>query len=231
MKARLLIFTALLALLTSIPESCAGQGLAADLNEKVDAIADFAYQSASSGFPCKIKSSGKPKMLRRDDVDRCLNAAHDRVDWEDVSRRLQSLRQDGRTSWIDLAAAFDSSLARRAISYDKVLKVKDMKALLPLSNSVLKYLPDNSLMDLPVFTRKGEQVGVFAGVYTYDRTGELAAANNYKLSVFQYTDADGNIQIPPSANRLLLDRFGVPWKDAAAQPGFRLTSARLSPRN
>ena len=132
---------------------------------------------------------------------------------------------------MDLAAAFDSSLAAHTLPYDKILNAKDMKALLPLSNSVLKFLPPDSLLNLPVLTKKGEKVGVFAGVYTYDRAGELAAANTYKLSIFQYTDADGNIHIPPSANRLLLDRYGVPWKDAIVQPGFRLTYEKLSPRN
>jgi hypothetical protein len=233
MKIRLITFILFFAVLASIAHPGFGQGIPVDLMEKVDAIANSAYLSASAGFPCKIKAQGKPKMLRRQDVDRCLNAAYDRVDWETLSRQVQSLCQNNRVSWMDLAATLDSSLAAHAISYDKIftVKIKNAKTLLPLSNSVLKFLPDNSLQDLPVFSRQGAKVGVFAGVYTYDRSGELAAANNYKLSIFQYADSNGNIHVPPSANRLLLDRYGVPWNDAMSQPGFRLISEKLLPKN
>jgi hypothetical protein len=233
MKIRLIIFILVITVLAFIALPGFGQGIPVDLKEKVDAIVKSAYLSASAGFPCKIKTQGNPKMLLRQDVDRCLNAANDRVDWENLSRQVQSLCQNNRVSWMDLAATFNSSFAARAISYNKIfiVKTKDAKILLPLSNSVLKFLPDSSLQDLPVFSKKGEKVGAFAGVYTYDRSGELAAANNYKLSVFQYADTDGNVHVPPAANRLLLDRYGVPWNDAMSQPGFRLISEKLLPQN
>jgi hypothetical protein len=233
MKIRLITFILVFTELALIAHSGFGQGIPVDLKGKVDAIVNSAYLAASAEFPCKIKAQGNSKMLLRKDVDRCLNAAYDRVDWENLSRQMQSLCRNNRVSWMDLAATVDSSLAAYAISYDKIfiVKIKDAKALLPLSNSVLKFLPDNSLQDLPVFSRKGEKVGAFAGVYTYDKTGELAAANNYRLSVFQYADSDGNIHVPPSANRLLLDRYGVPWNDAMSQPGFRLISEKLLPQN
>jgi hypothetical protein len=38
-------------------------------------------------------------------------------------------------------------------------------------------------------------------------------------------DRNGNVQ--PAADKLLLDSYGVPWRDARAQRGFRLTSEKL----
>ena len=225
------IFILFLVTLSLIPVSSPGQDFSADVKNKVESIVTGAYQTATAKFPCKLKSKGSPKMLRRQDVDSCLNAASDRVDWETISGQLQSLRRTSRIEWVELIAAVESSMAAHALSYDKVFIVKDIKALLPLTNSLLKFLPPDSLQNSPVFIKSGEKVGTFSGVYTFERSGELAAANSYKLSIFQYTDPKGDLQSPAASNRLLLDRYGVPWKDAISQPGFRLTSERLLPNN
>jgi hypothetical protein len=225
------IFIFCFAILALIPLSSMGQDLSVDVNDKVESIVTGAYQTATAKFPCKLRSGGKPKMLRRQDVDRCLNAASDRVDWDTISGQLQNLRQSSRIAWAELIAAVESSMAAHALSYDKVFMVKDTKALLPLTNSLLKFLPPDSLQNVPVFAKSGAKIGTFSGVYTFERSGELAAANSYKLSIFQYTDSKGDLQSPAASNRLLLDRYGVPWKDAMSRPGFRLTSERLLPNN
>jgi hypothetical protein len=217
------------ATLTLIPLPTPAQDLSADVKGKVESIVTGAYQMATAKFPCKLKSKGKPKMLRWQDVDRCLNAASDRVDWNAISGQLQNLRQTSRMTWAELITAVESSMAAHALSYDKVFAVKDTKALLPLHNSLLKFLPPDSLQNVAVFTKSGERVGTFSGVYTFERSGELAAANSYRMSIFQYMDSKGDLQAPAASNRLLLDRYGVPWKDAISQPGFRLTSERLLP--
>jgi hypothetical protein len=222
----LILFVAALAL---IGVSGSGQSFPAGFKEKVEEIVLAAYQSAAAEFPCKLKSSGRPSMLHRQDADRCLNAANDRVDWENLSRQLKRLQQDSRIAWIDISAAVEASLAAHAVSYQKVFTVKDSKALLPLTNSLLKFLPPNSLQDIPVFTKSGEKVGMFAGTYTYDKSGGLSSATSYQISIFQYTDLKGNLQAPAASNRLLLDRYGVPWKDAMPQSGFRLTPEKLLP--
>jgi hypothetical protein len=220
-----------LVMLGLIPISSPGTDLPADAKDKVEAIVTSAYRTATAKFPCKLKSGGKPKMLRRQEVDRCLNEASDSVDWDAVSSQLQNLRQAYRIPWAELVAAVESSMAAHALTFNKVFTVKDTKALLPLTNSLLKFLPPDSLQNVPVFMKSGEKVGTFAGVYTFERTGELAAANTYKLSIFQYSDLKGELQSPAASNRLLLDRYGVPWNDAVSQPGFRLTSERLLPNN
>jgi hypothetical protein len=102
--------------------------------------------------------------------------------------------------------------------------VKEAEALLPLSNSLLRFLPEDSLLDLPVYDNSGKRIGTFAGVYSFEKIGEISGARN-RHALFQYKDLKGSIQASP--DRLLLDSFGVPWKDALSQSGFRLPSDKL----
>jgi hypothetical protein len=206
-----------------------GQGSLEDLRAGIDDLAAAAYRSALEAFPCKLKTRGKAKMLRWQDVDKCLNNAHNKVDWESLSRRLQDIRKKGRYEKFEIVDAVESAMADRAISYDKIFLVKEEKALLPLSNSVLKFLPVDSLLDLPVYDKSGEHVGTFSGVYQYERAGGLLAANEFQISVFQYMDFKGNMQVPTP--KLLLDSYGVPWKKAASQPGFRLPVDDIIPKH
>ncbi len=197
---------------------------------QIDEVIAEAYQSATIKFPCKLKARGKPKMLRWEDADKCMNQASDRVDWEEISARLQSIRESYGLQAVDLISAIESSLTGQEIPFEKIFQVqdKDIEALLPLSNSLLKYLPSDSLMDLPVYSKEGDRVGSFSGVYSYERSGGLAMANSFKISLFQYTDQNGRIQAP--TGRLLMDSYGVPWKGALKQPGFRLPSDKLIPK-
>lgn len=208
-----------------------GQNPSVAVQVQIDDLISGAYQSASIKFPCKLKARGKPKMLRWEDADKCLNNANNRVDWEELSAKLQSIRKSYGLQAIDLISAIESSLAARAIPYEKIFQVKekDVEALLPLSNSLLKYLPPDSLLDLPVYSKEGDRVGSFSGVYSYERSGGLAMANSFKISLFQYTDQNGRMQAP--TGRLLMDSYGVPWKGALKQAGFRLPSDKLIPKH
>jgi hypothetical protein len=164
--------------------------------------------------------------MRWEGVDKCLNEAADRVDWQALSSQLAALRQGaaGMTG-VDFQEALEAALSAQALSFDKVFKVKNTELLLPLTHSVLKFLPSDALADVAVYDKVGTKVGTFAGTYVYERTGGLATANTYKLSRFQYRDSSGNIQSAPE--RLLLDSFGVPWKEISGSAGFRLTSDKL----
>jgi len=197
---------------------------ARDLDEKIDALVGPAFQSAVAGFPCKIKERGKPKMLRWESVDDCLNSAvAAKVDWQSLSSNLSELRGGIRNfSVMEFAAAVDSVLAKHTVPFEKMFIVKDEKALLPLTNSLLRFLPAGSLQDAPVFDRVGTLMGTFAGVYSYESSG---SGNPYHLSLFQYADRNGEFKTVP--DKLLLDSFGIPWKDARSQPGFRLSAEKL----
>jgi hypothetical protein len=212
-----------------LTQAAMGQDLAQELREKIDGAIDRAYESAAAAFPCKLKAAGKAKMLHWEQVDRCLGAATGAVDWDALSRQLQDLRQQARGPMAsEFSAVVESSLSAHAVSYEKVFAVNNADVLLPLTNSVLKYLAPDALLEVPVMDKAGQQVGIFSGIYDYDRTGGLATANTFRLKLFQYTDLRGQMQVP--TDRLLLDSFGVPWKSAAGKGAFRLTSEKLLPK-
>lgn len=203
-----------------------GQDLSQDYRNQVDAIVAEAYRASTAEFPCNLKTRGKPKMLRWQDVDECLNDATSRVDWAGLYQRLQDLRGSvpGYMS-AQVNEVVEASLSAQSLPYEKVFQVKDTGALLPLTNSVLKFLPPDALQDLPVFDKTGTRVGAFAGTYSFERTGGSDSTGTYKLVLFQYMDLKGEIQ--SSSDRILLDTFGVPWADVAKKKGFRLVSDRL----
>ena len=190
-----------------------------DIDARIDALVAAAYQAASARLPCKIGTTGKARMMKWQDVGKCLDRAIATVDWDEFARRLRDLRPPD-VSEGDFEQAVDRALSRQALPFDKVFQVKDDRALLPLSTPVLKYLPPDSLKSLPVFDHNGSQIGSFAGVYSYERTGGLTSANMYTMSLFQYVDLAGKIEVP--SEKLLLDSYGVSWEKAMTQPGFRL---------
>ena len=203
--------------------------LTAVFETRIDALIVSAYQAATEKFPCKMETGGNPRMIRWQDVEKCLNEAEERIDWENLTLQIEALREEGGFSRIEVYEAVQSSMLDHAIRYDRVFTVKKKDALLPLSNTVLKFLPDGSLTDLPVFSKRLKgQIGTFAGAFTYERSGGLSAGNTYRLSMFQYKDTKGDLQTPSLQNRLLLDSFGVPWNEASTQPGFRLTTDKLT---
>jgi len=206
----------------------AGQSPSEALRAEVDLLVSAAYELADEKLPCKVKTRGKAKMLKWEDVDKCLHKANERIDWEELARKLDLILEDKRFQRVDVISAIESSLSAHAVPYEKVFRVKNMEALLPLTNSVLKFLPPESLMGLPVYDKSGERVGTFSGKYAYDRSGGLTMANSFSISHFQYTDLKGRMQAPTT--KLLLDSFGVPWKGARSQPGFRLPSDELVPK-
>lgn len=220
MKSLLKIFIVSILVL-SWGDRASSRELPRDVRDRIDSLVAEAYRSAAGGFPCRIKTRGKPRILRWEEIDRCMNEAAARVDWNVLASKVQALRSRD-ISDNDLRAALQESLSKQALAYDRIFTVKgkDVRALMPLTNSLLKYLPPGSLMGLPVTDRAGQEVGTFAGIYSYERSGGLASANMYRLTLFQYKDRNGSMQ--SSADKLLLDSFGVPWEKAKDQPGFRL---------
>jgi hypothetical protein len=204
------------------------QNLSPELRRKVDVVVESAYREASALFPCKMKARGQAKMVGWQDVAKCLNKAHDLVEWEELSQQIQKIQESGRYHKNDVASAVEASLSSQAISYDKVFTVKQPKALLPLSSSLLKFLPADSFLNFPVYDKKGIKIGTFSGTYFFERRGGLMASTDYQMTIFQYTDLNGQMQSP--AERLLLDSYGVPWKDAQSRPGFRLPLDKLIPK-
>jgi hypothetical protein len=205
------------------------QNSAQALRAKVDAVIADAYMQASDRFPCKLGTFGKAKMGNWKNVENCVNSAHDLVDWNSLAGEIQKIRDQGRYAFEDMVAVIEASLAAQAISYDRVFRVKQEKALLPLSNSLLKFLPPDSLAGLPVYDRNGSLMGTFSGVYAMEKSGTSEAVNSYRMVSFQYTDLKGNMQAP--TDTFLVDSFGVPWEAARSQLGFRLPPDKLFPKH
>ena len=219
----------LLSVLSGPPAALSAE-LPKDVLEKIDAAIAAAYKTASAKQPCKIGTGGKLHMLHWQDVDKCLSRAVSLVDWAALSRQLEEMRPKN-VSEGDFAAAVENSLTKNALSFDKVFKVKDEKALLPLTNPVLKYLPPNSLQSQPVIGQSGVQIGTFAGVYFSEHAGATVSGGTYRLALFQYLDPQGRIQVP--TEKQLRDYLGDPlfsvlWSKVMSQPGFRLTSEKLT---
>jgi hypothetical protein len=211
--------------------TASGGVLPKETSAAIDAAVLNAYRAAAAGFPCEVKGRGKPKMMRWEQVDRCLNDAANRVDWPAFSRQLETARSGtAEVTPAEFNAAVQASLSEHALPYDSVFVVKTKdEMLLPLTNSLLRFVPDDALTGLPVSDKVGTQVGTFTGLYAYERSGGLASANMFRLVLFQYTDKNGHVQ--SSSGRLLLDSFGVPWKDARSKKGFRLTMEKLKLEN
>jgi hypothetical protein len=210
-------------LLAGIAFQASAGTLPDQLETRINALVAKAYESASAKFPCKL-GGGAGKMLKWQTISKCLNEeANDRVDWEDVSRQLQGIKKEFGLSAMEISILVESSLAKHALPYEKVFLVKKTNRLLPLSSSLLKFLPEGSLQGLPVYEKSGTQVGTFSGVYSFDKNGGGISGSPMRL--FQYTDSKGNFHGSPE--KLLLDSFGVPWKDAASQPGFRLPPDKI----
>ena len=221
------IFICMIAFSLAVPGF--SQNPSQELRVKVDAIIATAYKQASSRFPCKLGTAGKAKMGSWKNVENCVNPAHDLVEWDGLFTEIQKVRDQGRYQTEDMVAAIEASLTAQAIPYDKVFIVNQEKALLPLSNSLLKFLPSKSLVGLPVYDQKGVLLGIFAGAYATEKSGGLEFTKSYQMVNFQYTDLKGNMQAP--TDPFLLDLFGVPWSDAKSQLGFRLPPDKLIPKH
>jgi len=205
------------------PSQAAGQA-PKEVTEKIDAVVASAYQAASVKLPCKISQLRKLHMLRWQDIDKCLSSTANTVNWGELSAQLNGIRPVGVPE-NEFAVAVEDSLTRHALTFDKMFLVKGANALLPLTNSILKYLPPNSLTGFPVYDQTGKQIGTFAGIYGSERPGALVVGQTFTTTLFQYLDLQGKVQAP--AERILLDSYAVTWAKALAQPGFRLMIERI----
>ena len=136
-------------------------------------------------LPKKLKTRGKPKVLKWEDVDGVLN---------DVDKKLQ-----------------DDACS---VTFDQLFSSKNEDAYFPLTNSVIRLVPEASLKGLKVFNNEGDELGTFAGKVRYERTGGLYARSSYVLYYFQFEDSNGQLQsVGGQSSHLLLDRFTVSWSE------------------
>jgi hypothetical protein len=146
--------------------------------------------------PRKIKARGPHHILRFEDIDRRL---------ADVAARLEQ-RQ---ATLPDPEASKGTPVSA---SFAELFLPSRTDALFPLTNSVIRYVPESSLAGLTVFDSTGTPMGSFSNKYPYARSG----AQSYTLWYFQYQASDGHLR--RTGPDLLLDRFSVRWLDVADKP-------------
>lgn len=171
----------------------------------------------------KIKTRGKPKVAR----------------WEDVDAQLASVTRllDAKTLLLDLHPAFhggvpqltfesraeiDQLLAECKVDYVKLFLIAEDDAYFPLTNSVLRLTNDEGFANLNVFEKSGFSLGTYAGKYIFEKTGGLSyGGGSYRLTFFQYRDNEGALR--PSANTNLLDTYIVRWREVKDRAFLQLS--------
>lgn len=131
-------------------------------------------------LPRKVGTRGKPRMIKWQEVDETLNK---------VAEKLE-----GRAC---------------SITFDQLFRAGHADALFPLTNSVVRIVPESTFEGMMVLTREGDALGEFGGRFRFDRSGGGYALERYSLVSFQYRDEDG--QYHTVGTDLLMDQYGVPW--------------------
>lgn len=146
--------------------------------------------------PKKIKARGPQHVLRFEDIDRRLA---DAAGW----------MEQRQTALPDPEASKGTPVSVR---FGELFQPARTDALFPLTNSVIRYVPESSLAGLTVFDGTGTPMGSFSNKYPFTRSGP----QNYTLWFFQYQASDGHLR--RTGPDLLLDRFSVRWLDIADKP-------------
>ena len=136
----------------------------------------------SRKLPMKLKTRGKPKRAR----------------WEQVDRVLTDLREELKQT----ACQF---------RFDSLFKSKEKPLYIPLTNNLIRTVPDETLQGLTVFYQSGEAAGEYLSRLTHERSGGLYARRSYTLYSFQFRNTDGEIM--STTKDLLLDNFLIRWSD------------------
>jgi hypothetical protein len=131
-------------------------------------------------LPDKVGTRGKPRMIKWQEVDKALN---------ELSKQLQ-----GKSC---------------SFTFAQLFRTKHDDALFPLTNSVMRIVPEKSFEGMMVKTREGDELGEFGGRFRFDRSGGGYALNHYSLVSFQYRGDDGKFHTV--GTDLLMDQYGVAW--------------------
>ena len=134
-------------------------------------------------IPVKLKTRGKPRVGKWEKVDEVLN---------DLGRRLESV-------------------ACELTFGDLFRNKKEDEMLFPLTNTVLRTVPESSLVGVEVLNQEGETLGTYANRVPYERSGGLQLKKSYTTYYFQILDSAEKLQ--SVGHQLLLDNYVVRWVD------------------
>ena len=137
-------------------------------------------------LPVKFKTRGKPRRARWEQVDKVLNELH-------------AMAKNKSCSFV----------------FSEVFSTRREDLYIPVTNSLVRLVPEMSLQGAVVFHKSGEKLGEYAGRVTYERTGNLQFSRSYKLYYFQFKDSRGELQ--SAGSQLLLDDYLVRWSQLKGQ--------------
>ena len=123
-----------------------------------------------------------------------------RARWEQIDEVLTGLRRD--LQGIDCE-----------IKFQEIFRTDREELYIPLTNNLVRLVPEATLKGLPIFDQSGARLGEYENRVSYNRSGGLYRVESYTLFYFQFKDTQGDLQ--SSGNHLLLDDFLVPWSDLA----------------
>ncbi|MEE8348957.1 MAG: hypothetical protein V3R94_05270 [Acidobacteriota bacterium] len=102
--------------------------------------------------------------------------------------------------------------------FNELFETRRQELFFPLTNNVVRTVPESSLAGVAVFNPSEERLGEYVSRVEYTRTGGLENTDSYTLYYFQYRDSEGEIHT--SGSQLLLDSYRVRWSDIAESVGF-----------
>ena len=132
--------------------------------------------------PAKLKTRGKPKRGRWENVDKVITRVREAVQDQDCS-----------------------------LTPAQLFRVRRQELFFPLTNNVLRTVPEESLHGVSIYSNDGERLGEFSNIVPYHRSGGLYAVKGYTLHYFQYKDEEGSLH--SSGTDLLLDNFLLKWSE------------------
>jgi hypothetical protein len=182
-------------------------GVAADPSTRDTLLAD--------DLPAAIKIKGG--IARWDQVDQVLNRkVLPRVA---ILARFRREASAGSSPPSNPKTGLREVLKSTSVLFSDLFRISDSDYF-PLTNSVLKFVPEASLQGVGVFEKSGKRLGTFAGKSRYERGGDLYGTRAYSLITFEIETPQGDFQ--SAGNDNLLDRFVVRWADIKSRPAVDL---------
>ncbi|HEY2934222.1 MAG TPA: hypothetical protein VGK99_20975 [Acidobacteriota bacterium] len=170
------------------------------------------------GFPAKIKS--KNKVARWDQIDQLLNLQ--------LAPKTEGLpdKMKAKAPAGSLGDMFSEKYEVRKLLSSNGILFSDLfdigeNDFFPLTNSVLKFVPEGSLEGETVYDKSGQVLGKFAGKSRYERTGGLYGSGGFRLITFQYKTPQGEFRSAGHDN--LLDNYVVFWSRIKQRPALDLS--------
>ncbi len=126
--------------------------------------------------------------------------------FEEVDRRLAEI-----TSWLAGQGAEGLAPGELRLTFGELFTAPSPQALFPLTNTVVRLAPEESLSGLTVRDERGRELGAYRFKYSFTSS----KGKTYTLWCFQYETPEGRLQ--QTGHALLLDRWLALWPEIAAR--------------